>query len=159
MAVVTNNDSAYAAALDLHAAGASIEAIVDLRPDPQGSLPAEARAQGMLVLSGSAVVATDGRSRVNRIRVAQLRSDGSLQFGVPRAVGCDCLLVSGGWNPTVHLYSQSRGKVRFDTDLAAFVPGPSVQAQSSAGACAGDLSLSGALVAGAEAGRQASRGV
>ena len=37
----TNNDSAYRAALDLQRAGVGVS-VVDLRPDPQGSLPAEA---------------------------------------------------------------------------------------------------------------------
>ena len=31
--------------------------------------------------------------------------------------------MSGGWTPSVHLFSQSRGKVRFDEALDAFVPG------------------------------------
>ena len=30
--------------------------------------------------------------------------------------------MSGGWNPTVHLFSQSRGKLRFDDAAAGFVP-------------------------------------
>ena len=29
----------------------------------------------------------------------------------------------GGWTPSVHLYSQSRGRLRFDERLAAFLPG------------------------------------
>src|SRR3546814_6742341 len=37
--VFTNNDDAYATALDLQAAGAVIEAIVDLRPTVEGELP------------------------------------------------------------------------------------------------------------------------
>ena len=35
---------------------------------------------------------------------------------------CDLVCVSGGWNPAVHLFSQARGKLRYDDALAAFVP-------------------------------------
>ena len=38
--------------------------------------------------------------------------------------------MSGGWTPSVHLFSQSRGKLRFDTGLDAFVPGTSAQAEA-----------------------------
>ena len=34
----------------------------------------------------------------------------------------DALLLSGGWTPTVHLYAQARGKLRYDESLAALVP-------------------------------------
>ena len=30
--------------------------------------------------------------------------------------------MSGGWNPTVHLFSQSGGKLRWDEELAQFLP-------------------------------------
>ena len=38
-------------------------------------------------------------------------------------LACDVLLVSGGWNPAVHLFSQARGTLRYDDALGAFVPG------------------------------------
>ena len=31
--------------------------------------------------------------------------------------------MSGGYTPSVHLFSQSRGKLRWDAELQAFVPG------------------------------------
>ena len=39
-----------------------------------------------------------------------------------RHVDADLLLVSGGWNPNVALWSQSRGTLRFDDALGAYVP-------------------------------------
>ena len=65
--------------------------------------------------------------------------------------------MSGGWNPSVHLFSQSRGRLRFDEALAAFVPDVSVQAERSAGACRGLFSAAGCLAEGAEAGVEAAR--
>ena len=63
--------------------------------------------------------------------------------------------MSGGWTPSVHLFSQSRGKLAFDEALQAFVPDVSVQAERSAGACRGVFALADALADGAAAGAAA----
>jgi sarcosine oxidase subunit alpha len=65
--------------------------------------------------------------------------------------------MSGGWNPTVHLFSQSRGKLRFDEGLCAFVPDKSFAAERSAGACNGAMKLSNCLAEGLTAGLAAAR--
>ena len=155
--VFTNNDSAYAAALDLAHAGVAIEAIVDLRARTDGALPAAAAAAGLPIRRGSAVVGTDGRLRVSRVWVSPMQADGSRVPGEPSGLRCDCLLISGGWNPTVHLFSQSRGKLRFDGDAAAFVPNQSFQPERSAGACNGAFALAACFAEGARAGAEAAR--
>ena len=155
--VVTNNDSAYAAAIDLARAGVTVEAIVDLRASPGGDLPKAAAAMGLTVLPGAAVVATDGRRRLRRAWVASLLADGTPSTGQPQGFHCDCLLMSGGWNPTVHLFSQSRGKLRFDDTATAFVPDRSMQAEHSAGACNGAVSLQACFAEGAQAGAEAAK--
>ena len=65
----------------------------------------------------------------------------------------DCLLVSGGFTPTVHLYCQARGKLRFDEQLAAFVPGDPVDGVDVVGAANGTFAFS-RLLAEAHAGRR-----
>jgi sarcosine oxidase subunit alpha len=65
--------------------------------------------------------------------------------------------MSGGWNPTAHLFSQSGGKLRFDDHLAAFVPDKSVAEERSAGACNGSMKLSDCLAEGLAAGLAAAR--
>ncbi len=70
---------------------------------------------------------------------------------------CDLLLMSGGWTPSVHLFSQSRGRLRFDEALAAYVPGSSVQHERSAGACKGTYDLAHCLAEGYAAGESAAR--
>ncbi len=155
--VVTNNDSAYAAALDLAAAGAHIAAIVDLRHETPGALPALAEQAGIPIDRGRAVIGTAGRHRVAEVRIVRLDGRGEPVIGDIRPVSCDALLMSGGWNPSVHLFSQSRGRLRFDEALAAFVPDVSVQAERSAGACRGLFSAAGCLAEGAEAGVEAAR--
>ena len=155
--LVTNNDSAYAAALDLARAGVTIEAIVDLRSHIDGALPLAAAEAGLPIRRSAAVVGTSGRLRITKAWVSLLASDGSLAPGEPQALGCDCLLVSGGWNPTVHLFSQSRGKLRFDADAAAFVPSQSVQPERSAGSANGSHSLAACFAEGAQAELEAAR--
>ena len=75
------------------------------------------------------------------------------ELGARSGIACDLLLVCGGWNPAVHLFSQARGKLRYDADLGAFVPGSTIPAASVAGAATGELTLQGALAGGARARR------
>ncbi len=70
--------------------------------------------------AATAVVGTEARWRRAGSRPITIgRLDGA---GPRRRVAVDLLLVSGGWNPNLHLWSQSRGTLRFDDRLAAFVP-------------------------------------
>lgn len=153
--VVTNNDGAYAAAIDLARAGVALEAIVDLRQETPGELPRAAAELGLRILHGSAVVATSGRRRIRRVWVAPVRADGSVVEVQPQGLHCDCLLMSGGWNPTVHLFSQARGRLRFDEATAAFVPDVAVQPVRAAGACNGATTLAACFAEGAAAGAAA----
>ena len=51
------------------------------------------------------------------------------------------LLVSGGWTPSVHLFSQSRGKLIYRESDATFIPHKSFQEEISIGACNGTFEL------------------
>lgn len=153
--VLTNNDSAYAAALDMQAAGIAVAAIVDLRPSVTGVLPAKARAAGIQILENRAVVATEGGTRVKAVEVMALAPDGGGVSGERIRIACDLLAMSGGWNPAVHLFSQSMGKLRYDEPSACFVPARATQALASAGACNGAFALPDCLAQGAAAGAEA----
>ena len=136
--IITADDAAYQAALDLHAAGTAVSAIADLRSDPRGDLPQAARRAGLTVLPSTTVESTEGNLRLHAVRLAAARGDnrpGSQRFE------CDALLMSGGFTPSVHLFSQSRGKLGWDEALQAFVPGESAEHERSAGACRGILDL------------------
>ena len=54
---------------------------------------------------------------------------GGKATGEQRTLACDAIGMAGGWNPAIHLYSHSGGKVRWDADAACFVPGTAVAAQ------------------------------
>ncbi|MEU1185489.1 sarcosine oxidase subunit delta family protein [Streptomyces sp. NPDC005820] len=147
--VFTTNDSAYAAALDLHVAGGSVAAIVDTRPDA-GEWARRAREAGIEVLTGHAVIGTDGDPRITTVSVAPYgETEGGREFAA------DLLLVSGGWNPVAHLFSQSGGKLRHDDTLGSFVPDTCRQAVEVAGSANGVLDLAGVLAQGAAAGARA----
>ncbi len=145
--VAASHDSAYRAALDLKSAGVIVELIADLRGEAAGPLPEAARAAGIEVAAGAEILGVDGRLRVEAVRI-------NLPAGM-RTVACDALMMSGGWTPSVHLFSQSRGKLAFDEALQVFKPGASVQRERSAGACNATFDLGGALAEGDAAGRAA----
>ena len=145
--VATTHDSAYRAALNLKKAGVDVALIADLRPEAKGPLADSARAAGVEVIAGAAILGAQGRLRVNAVRIKHMGED--------RTVACDALLMSGGWTPSVHLFSQSRGKLVFDEALQLFKPGASAQRERSAGACNATFDLSAALAEGAAAGRDA----
>ncbi len=138
--VVTSNDSAYAAALALKAAGVEIAAIADLRAAPAGELPQAARAAGIEVLAGASVDGTSGGNRISAVSIGG------------RRIACDTLLMSGGFTPSVHLFSQSRGKLAWSDAVQAFIPGVSAERETSVGACRGVFDLAAALAEGFAAG-------
>ncbi|TDK39433.1 sarcosine oxidase subunit alpha [Rhizobium deserti] len=129
--VYTAHDSAYEAAFDLKRAGVSIAAIVDNRTDPGEAVLAEARALGIDVLTGHSVTDTSGRLRVASMTV--VRNGGANA----RKIKIDALIMSAGWTPSVHLFSQSRGKLRFDEANQRFLPHIYTQNCVSVGGCNG----------------------
>ena len=149
--VFTSNDSAYAAAIDLKKVGVNIAALVDLRDNPSGPLVEQARALGIEVNHGRAVVGTAGRLRISSMTI-QAKSGGG-----ERMIPVDALLMSGGWTPSVHLFSQSRGKLSFDAATHRFLPGATAQACVSVGACAGSDDLGTAVAEALKAGEKAAR--
>jgi len=150
--IVTCGDDAYQAALDLESAGVEIAVIADLRSHAAGALPDAARRAGIEVLAGSTVLGTEGDLRVTAITLGRM-DGGKVQPG--RRHACDAVLMSGGYTPSVHLHSQSRGKLTWNESLKAFVPGAAAECERSAGACRGIYALAGVLADGAAAGAAA----
>jgi len=150
VAVVTAHDSAYRAALALQSAGVSVPVIGDLRADGGNAWVARARDAGLRVETGVVPVGTEGRLRVYSLRLR-------LPNGTVENMSCDTVLMSGGWTPSVHLFSQSRGKLRFDAGLGCHVPDMSVQRERSAGASHGVFPLADVLADGMRAGAKAAR--
>lgn len=157
--VTTTNDSAYDLVADLVAAGVEVAAVVDSRPDLTETAQRVARETGVAVRTGSAVCGTEGSpedGRVSAVLVTALDA-ADQPVGEPERLEADLLAVSGGWSPVVHLHSQRQGRLRWDEDLAGFVPAGAVRDQQTAGAVNGTLDLAGCLAEGARAGAQAAQ--
>ena len=152
--VFTNNDTAYDPALDLADAGARVT-LVDVRTELSDARRAQLRRRGIELLAGHAVTDVRGTKAVTGVSVAALTAGGSAYAGGSRKISCDLVCMSGGWNPAIHLFSQSGGRLAFDETKGAFVPGEARQAQFSAGGCNGTGVLAFALSEGREAGKAA----
>ncbi|MEO1749675.1 MAG: sarcosine oxidase subunit alpha, partial [Pseudomonadota bacterium] len=135
---------------DLKRAGAEIVAIVDVRKAVDAGLLEEAATLGIDVRLASGVSAAGGKLRVSSMSVESI--DGS---GTPEVMPVDAIIMSSGWTPSVHLFSQSRGKLRFDAEKQVFVPNQYVQDCISVGACNGADTLSETVEQGLTAGHQA----
>ncbi|MDE2333865.1 MAG: sarcosine oxidase subunit alpha family protein [Rhodospirillales bacterium] len=147
--VFTNNASAYATARDLAAAGIEVAAIVDSREQPDAA--SLAVAAGIEVLAGHVVTHAHGSRRLRGVTVAPRQGRGA------RRIACDLLCLSGGWTPSVHLFSQARGRLRYDEGTAAMVPDTGPATTFCAGSALGLFDLQAVLASGAEAGRRAAR--
>jgi sarcosine oxidase, subunit alpha len=146
--VATTHDSAYRAALALHAAGVTIAGIADARTTPHSAAVIAAHDASLPIFTGTTVTGTAGRLRLRDVRLS----------GRAAALQCDTLLMCGGWTPSVHLFSQSRGKLRFDAAIGAFVPAEAAPHLQCVGACTGTFGLAACLEEGYAAGEAAARG-
>ena len=149
--VFANNDSAHEAALVLHHAGVAIAAVVDARAQAEltGAATERLHAAGITLLPDATVVRAHGGLHVSAVDIDDRMS------GKRRRIDCDLLCVSGGWNPAVHLYSQARGRLRYDDPIASFVPDSSPMAVTAVGAVNGCFELASAMAQAHEGGSAA----
>ncbi|MCZ7933128.1 sarcosine oxidase subunit alpha [Agrobacterium leguminum] len=149
--VVTSHDSAWYAAFDLQGAGARVQAIVDTRAKVREELVNEARALGIPVKLSHTVTATSGRLRVKSVRVNAVSG---ASVGAGQEVACDAVLMSGGWTPSLHLFSHTQGKIAWDDERTTFLPALTNEDCVIAGAGLGLWGIEVALKDGAERGRE-----
>lgn len=136
--VFGNNDDAHRTARDLIAAGVHVAGVIDARSDVDVSVEAP-------VYKGAVVCGSGGRRRLESIT---LRMNGREE-----KIATDCLAMSGGWNPTVHLTCHMNGRPTWREDILAFVPTPgAVPGMDSVGACNGAMSTAACLREGEQAG-------
>ncbi|GIT92055.1 sarcosine oxidase subunit alpha [Jannaschia pagri] len=118
--IVTNNDDAYRTAKVLVDAGLRVPAILDARPDPDSALIRYIKDLGVTVHTGRGIAKVLGRDRVRGVAVCLQAGEGA----VMQEIACDCVAMSGGWSPVVHLWSHCGGKLWWDADRAMFRPDP-----------------------------------
>ncbi|GAB3684675.1 sarcosine oxidase subunit alpha family protein [Salinisphaera aquimarina] len=146
--IAGNNDSAFEAALDLHRAGVRVSAVLDSRAAADSSAQQRVHAAGIRCLYEHQPLRTRGRRAVRGLDV--VAADGRVT-----PLACDSVATAGGWNPTVHLFSQSQGTIVFDERLQAFLPGHPAQATRCAGALNGHHALAVCVDEGWRIGREA----
>ncbi|WP_322866540.1 sarcosine oxidase subunit alpha family protein [Aquicoccus sp. G2-2] len=140
VAVFGNNDGAHQTARDLLAAGVHVAALIDSR--------AEATCALDVPFYRGQVCGADGRKGLEAVSIATVS-------GIEK-VAADCLAVSGGWNPSLHLTCHMNGRPEWNADCAAFVPKSGmVPGLEAAGAANGVFSTAGALADGQNAAQAA----
>ena len=112
---VMNNDIAWRSVFALHDAGIDVPAIVDTRSAVNENLLGAAKNRDVVVYTGATPLRARGSGAVKTLEIATADTGTDI-------VECDAIAMSGGLNPTVHLYSQAGGKLRYDEELACFVP-------------------------------------
>ncbi|MBI3900054.1 MAG: sarcosine oxidase subunit alpha family protein [Gammaproteobacteria bacterium] len=143
--VVTNNDDAYQTAIDLTVAGIATPLIVDTR-QRSGMIADVARAAGIDVRTSTLPKrAVGGR----RVRALELMTSAGQPAG---RVACDCLAMSGGFNPVVHLASQQGAKPTWSEPAVGYVPSADLPQVHVVGAARGVYALADCLLDGEGAG-------
>ena len=139
VAVFGNTDDAHRTAADLIAKGVHVSALIDTRHHATTDLDVP-------FYPGAQVCNSDGRKGLEAISVASTSGIEKIQ--------ADCLAMSGGWNPSVHLTCHMNGRPEWNPDLAAFVPvAGAIPGMVTAGACHGDFSTRACLEGGVAAAR------
>ena len=126
IAVYTNNDDAYRTAITLNEVGVEVPIIVDARGSGGGALAERAKALGIRVENGKAISKVFGKKRVEAISICEHKDSGKGN----EKIACDCIAMSGGWSPVVHLYSHCGGKLKWDEKMALFKPDSSAKPTS-----------------------------
>ncbi len=161
--IVTNNDSAYQTALLLKQAGVHTIRIVDAREQGGGAVMESAISSGIRVDLGRAIYAVKGGLRVKKAQTCKFASEGDDL----EEWACDIVAMSGGWTPTVHLWSHCGGHLSWDSTSAVFRPdteNPPTGADgrgvvSCVGAANGDFDVSTAVVSAHEIGKSVAQHV
>jgi len=127
--IATNNDTAYALARDLEEAGVSVLGVADTRREVPEAIRVAMQSLSIDVFPGSIPIDTRGFSALRQVTIGHLSADGS-RVEARETVHCDALAVSGGFNPTLHLYAQAGGKLAYEESTGALLPvtqHPSIQ--------------------------------
>lgn len=124
--VFCNNDDGLRTAEDLRAKGVEVARVIDTR-------------------NGEHIVDTVGRKALK-----------SVLLNSGRTIPTDCLAVSGGWSPNIHLTCHHRNRPVWRDDIAAFVAGGGMPSGLTvAGAAAGRFALPDCLEDGHRKGAEA----
>lgn len=143
--IITNNDTAYDAAIDLAKVGVAVT-VADYRPSVPPDIFARAAAHGMAIFPGTGIADVEGGKSISRVKLSGAHAV---------TIECDAIGMAGGWSPVVHLSSHGGIKPKYDESIAGFVPGGFAATHFGAGAMMGAFGLAAAIADGSRAGAQA----
>ena len=149
--VSTNNDSAYATAGELAAAGAEVT-LLDARGNVNQGLH-DLLGNNVEHQPGQAVHRAHGVKGVVSADTCHQLADGRWQWNNKQE--CDLILVSGGWSPVVNLLSHRGIKPVWNAENACFVPTECSENISMAGSAAGIWTRPECIASGHDAGNNA----
>ncbi len=132
VALMASHDSGWEDVFALAKAGVGIAAIIDVRDAVDDAMIKLAADLKITVKLGHSVIGVSGRHGVKAITIAHIDGTGI------RSIACDTLLMAGGWTPSVHLWSHSKGSLKWRDDLGAYVPDQPNENARCVGACSGD---------------------
>ncbi|WP_164661032.1 sarcosine oxidase subunit alpha family protein [Tropicibacter sp. Alg240-R139] len=136
VAVFGNTNDIHRTARDLLDAGVHVAGVIDSRHDGPTS-------EDYPVYRGAQVSNSAGRKALESITIRSASGEQNLH--------ADCLAMSGGWNPTVHLTCHMNGRPTWKREIESFVPTPgAIPGMEAAGACNGTFSTAACLREGAE---------
>ncbi len=144
--ICTNNDDAYRTALSLNHAGATVKYVVDLRPENNRKIVKLVKDSGIKILFKHAVVSVNGFQEVKNIEIAPISDDGNEIIKKPIKVNVNLLALSGGWTPSVHLFSQSGGKLFWDSKSFCFKPSVHFQEEITVGGSDGNFDYESSVI-------------
>jgi len=119
--IATNNDTAYALARDLKEAGVTVLGVADSRHEVPQARAAELSALSIPLWAACIPVDTGGFSTLSNVTLGKLAREGGSIVSQERHV-CDALAVSGGWTPSLHLYSQAAGALAYREETRSLAP-------------------------------------
>ena len=125
ISIYTNNDDGWETAKDLKKAGCNVVCIIDQRSKIKPPI------ENIDHILGRNIVKAKGNLRISSIK---------LDNG--RVINTDCLAVSGGYNPNLHLTCHQRGKPKWNEVNHCFVPHNPPKTMEVIGAANGLFNLS-----------------
>jgi heterotetrameric sarcosine oxidase alpha subunit len=141
-AIFTTNDSGYALAADLEAAGVHVSALIDSRRDSTIAYQGKAR-----WVRGGLVSNVHGGKSVEGL---DLWREGQLE-----RLEVDSLALSGGFSPIIHLACHRGGKPRWSDEHSAFLAPGSLNNLVLAGSASGVFGIVASMASGFEQAKQA----
>ncbi len=145
--IMTNNDLAYQAAVDLSAAGCDVT-IVDTRENINVAWQKRIYEARIKVFLGYGIAAAKGSHAVTGVQLVKLHATENRALEQGPELECDVLASSGGLSPTLHLFCHDGGRPQWDESRLAFIVSATGRAKAGiycAGAVTGAFGLSEAL--------------